>query len=193
MSAAAKQRRQKQQQLVRMDDVKAWADMSGKERVVHATKQTSYVGVVVAGFAVTAVLGYAIASELLGGTDSASAVYSRALDTLQHNDNVKQVLGHPVKGYREHRRGGEWKRFNEYEADPRTGLRSAFMRFGVSGSVAEATANVWLIETAPKSGKWEFRHLNIESPGRGRVSMRVIVVDNQHDSADDHISQEYQS
>ncbi len=36
-----------------MDTVKAWKDMTGGERVVHATKQTSYAGVIAVGLGVT--------------------------------------------------------------------------------------------------------------------------------------------
>jgi hypothetical protein len=170
-------RKNQQSGLQSMEDVKLWRDMSSGEKVVHATKQTSYAGIALGGIALTSIIGYTVLSELFS-TDQATAVYNRALDEIKQHAMVKEVLGEPIKGFREHHRG-HWKRMQVSEGED--GRKLGFMRFGVSGEVNEGTVNAWLHQN--EKGHWEFTHLNVETPGRGYPSRRLIVKDIRMDGA----------
>lgn len=70
-----------------MEEAKMWKDMSRGEKVVYATKQTSYAGIVMAGLAITGGLFYMVGSELFS-SNNASGVYNRALDMVKSNTEV---------------------------------------------------------------------------------------------------------
>lgn len=70
------------------------------ERVKETAKTTSYLGVIVAGIAVTAVMFYTIFSELFS-SNSPQAIYGKALEKCQEDPRVQDSLGQPIKGYGE--------------------------------------------------------------------------------------------
>lgn len=70
------------------------------ERVKETAKTTSYLGVIVAGIGVTAVMFYTIFSELLS-SNSPQAIYGKALEKCQEHPRVQDSLGQPIKGYGE--------------------------------------------------------------------------------------------
>eukprot|EP00158_Paraphelidium_tribonemae_P000338 Partr_v1_DN21524_c0_g1_i1_m20329 putative translocase of inner mitochondrial membrane 21 homolog (yeast) len=163
-----------QSDVITMDTAKKWRDMTSGERVVYATKQTSYTGIVLAGLGLSATLIYLVTSELFG-SDHASAMYNKALDSVRANEQAVALLGEPVKGYRDHQRLRTHK-LRVYE-DDKTGKKTAFMKFGISGSVNEGTVKMWLEQDS--HGHWQYQHLNVEIPGGGRPSRRVVIADNR--------------
>ena len=160
--------------VITMETAKKWREMSAGERVVYATKQTSYTGVAVLGLGISATLMYLITSELFG-TDHATLMYSKALDAARSNEDAKSLLGEPIKGFRQHQRFKQ--KHMDVFVDDKTGKKTAFMRFGISGAVNEGTVNMWLKQG--ERGHWEFEHLNVEGPGRGRPSVRVVLEDHR--------------
>jgi hypothetical protein len=82
---------QQQQNLITMEEAKMWKDMTRGEKVVYATKQTSYAGIVMAGLAITGGLFYMVGSELFS-SNNASGVYNRALEMVKSNQEVRTLI-----------------------------------------------------------------------------------------------------
>lgn len=70
-----------------MEDATRWRDMSPAEKVVHATKQTSYLGVVLLGLGLTGAMFYFLGSELFS-PNRPSAIYNKSLTLVQRNEDV---------------------------------------------------------------------------------------------------------
>ena len=77
-------------------------------------------------------------------------------------------MGSPISGFQEHRRGS-WKKLLT-QAHPETGQKIGYMRFGISGPIAEGTVNVYL--TANEKGDWDYTLVSVTTSYQ-----RVIVHD----------------
>lgn len=73
------------------------------ERVKETAKTTSYLGVIVLGVGVTAIMFYAIFRELFS-SNSPQAIYADAFDKCKDDPRVKDSLGQPIKCYGEESR-----------------------------------------------------------------------------------------
>lgn len=159
--------------LITMEDALKWQDMSPRQKVVYATKQTSYTGVIVAGLGMTSVLLYLVGAELVGKSDERK-VYDMALGKVKDHAQVVEVLGEPILGVFEqvHGRRGQRALSHLMKLDVRqdaSGQRKAFLKFPVSGSIQDGVVNVWLKDAR---GRWESEHVNVEVPGR-----RIVIED----------------
>jgi hypothetical protein len=159
--------------LITMDDAMKWKDMTKGQKVVFATRQTSYAGIIAVGVGLTAVLSYLVVTELFG-KDSPQNVYSKTLSVVQANERARNLLGDPIAGYRANNRHGSTRHLNEY-VDSKDGVKKAFMSYDVSGPNNSGTCNVWLKKN--EKGNWEEFHINVEIPGRGIPGTRVVVLD----------------
>lgn len=73
------------------------------ERVKETAKTTSYLGVILLGVGVTAVMFYSIFSELFS-SNSPQAIYSNAFDKCKDDPRVQDSLGQPIKCFGEESR-----------------------------------------------------------------------------------------
>lgn len=73
------------------------------ERVKETAKTTSYLGVILLGVGVTAVMFYAIFNELFS-CSSPQAIYGRAFDKCKSDTRVQDSLGQPIKCFGEESR-----------------------------------------------------------------------------------------
>jgi hypothetical protein len=159
------------QEIVTMEDALRWRDMSPRQKVVYATKQTSYTGVIVAGLGLTSVLFYLVGAELFSKSDE-RIVYDLALDRIRGVDQVVELLGEPVVGVVEQSgRRGRRSLSQQLKLDVREGFsggeKTAFMRFPVTGSVNEAWVNVWVKQRG--TNRWQIEHINVELPSGKRI------------------------
>lgn len=74
-------------------------------KVKETTKTASYVGVIVAGLGITAVIFYTVLKELFS-SKSPNNIYSKALERCRNDPNVQNALGVPIKGFGEETRRG---------------------------------------------------------------------------------------
>lgn len=88
---SGRQFRRKEHDLITMEEAKMWKDMTRGEKIVYATKQTSYAGIILAGLGITGSLAYVVGSELFS-SNNASGVYSRALTMVKNNQEVILIL-----------------------------------------------------------------------------------------------------
>lgn len=73
------------------------------EKVKEAAKTTSYLGVILIGVGVTAIMFYTIFSELFS-SNSPQAIYGEAFDKCKDDPRVQDALGQPIKCYGEESR-----------------------------------------------------------------------------------------
>lgn len=73
------------------------------ERVKETAKTTSYLGVIVLGVGVTAIMFFAIFRELFS-SNSPQAIYGDAFDKCKDDPRVQDALGQPIKCYGEESR-----------------------------------------------------------------------------------------
>ncbi|XP_055330100.1 mitochondrial import inner membrane translocase subunit Tim21-like [Paramacrobiotus metropolitanus] len=73
---------------------------SAAEKVKQAGKDAFWTGIVIAGIAVTGLMGFVILRELFSST-SPSGVYSEAFKRCKKDPRVQSILGSPMKAYGE--------------------------------------------------------------------------------------------
>jgi len=73
--------------------------------VKETAKTASYLGVILAGVGVTAVIFYHIFRELFS-SKSSNSVYTRSLKKCCEDPRVINVLGEPIRGFGEETRRG---------------------------------------------------------------------------------------
>lgn len=147
-SVRPSQRRYRKDDLITQEEALRWRDMSPRQKVVFATKQTSYTGVILAGVGLTATLITLVTMELFGGAKSEQKIYDQALKMVQANEEVKELLGHPILGFVQHSRRSHRNRRLDIREDPVTHAKKGFMRFKVMGELSDGAVNVWLNEVS---------------------------------------------
>ena len=73
------------------------------EKIKETAKTTSYLGVILLGVGVTAVMFYAIFNELFS-SNSPQAIYGKAFEKCKEDPRVQDSLGQPIKCYGEESR-----------------------------------------------------------------------------------------
>ncbi|ORX66101.1 TIM21-domain-containing protein [Basidiobolus meristosporus CBS 931.73] len=153
---------------------KQWSELTTGEKVVAAGKTTTNLGVIALGVGILGTIVYYLSAELFG-SESSTHVFGDALDKIRANDELQAVLGNPIKGYGEpsssQRRRN--RRIASQVVDDATGTTHMLMRFFVEGP--DNTGEAHLDMTKVGKGKWEYRYLYVDVPGRGLPSKRVVV------------------
>jgi len=159
------------------DEGRGEVSTSVAETVKETTKTVSYLGVIIAGVGVTAIMFYAVFSELFS-SKSPNSVYSKALDRCLQDTRLVDSLGEPVKGHGETTRRGRRRHTNhiEYEKD---GVKHLRMIFYLKGSRNSGTVHLEVKEN--ESGNYEYRYLFVELDD---FSRRVIILEDNRGQAD---------
>lgn len=107
------------------------------EKVKETVKTTSYLGVIVLGVGVTAVMFYTIFSELFSSS-SPQTIYADAFEKCQNDHRVQDSLGQPIKAYGEEsrRRRRTHIAHQEYQKD---GINYMRLTFHIQGIRNKAT------------------------------------------------------
>ncbi|KAK9694905.1 mitochondrial import inner membrane translocase subunit tim21 [Basidiobolus ranarum] len=160
--------------LVEGSGKKEWSELTTGEKVVAAGKTTTNLGIIALGVGILGTIVYYLSSELFG-SESSTHVFGDALDKIRVNDELQAVLGSPIKGYGEpsssQRRRN--RRIASQVVDDAAGTTHMLMRFFVEGPDNTGEAHVDMTKTG--KGKWEYRYLYVDVPGRGLPSKRVVV------------------
>lgn len=109
------------------------------ERVKETAKTTSYLGVIVLGVGVTAIMFYAIFSELFS-SNSPQAIYGDAFDKCKDDSRVQDALGQPIKcfGEESRRRRRTHVAHQLYQKNNRNYMR---LSFHIQGIRSKATVH----------------------------------------------------
>lgn len=109
------------------------------ERVKETAKTTSYLGVIVLGVGVTAIMFYAIFNELFS-SNSPQAIYGKAFDKCKEDPRVQDALGQPIKcfGEESRRRRRTHVAHQMYQKNNRNYMR---LSFHIQGIRSKATVH----------------------------------------------------
>ncbi|XP_038070171.1 mitochondrial import inner membrane translocase subunit Tim21-like [Patiria miniata] len=143
------------------------------QRVVQAGKDVSYMGVVIVGIGVTAIMFYAIGRELFASS-SPNAVYTKAYKLCNKDSEIIKELGEPIKGFGETTRRGRRRHVShlEYEQD---GVKHMRMKFYIQGPKRKGTVHLEVKEG--ETGKYEYRYLFVEL--NGYPHRTIVLEDNR--------------
>lgn len=125
--------------------------------VKENTKSAGYLGVIIGGLGITALMFYVIFDELFS-SKSPNNVYSKALDYLSKHPKVIDLLGEPIKAYGEESRRGRRSRISHITFE-RDGIRHMRMKFYVQGIKRRGTVNLEVQED--EAGKYVYRYLYV--------------------------------
>ncbi|XP_011863639.1 PREDICTED: mitochondrial import inner membrane translocase subunit Tim21 [Vollenhovia emeryi] len=144
------------------------------EVVKENLKSAGYLGVIVGGIGVTALIIYTLCSELFSSS-SPYAVYSEARVRCMEHPKVMDVLGAPVKAFGEETRRGRRRHITHlyYVKD---GVKYMRLRFYVQGTRRQGTVYAEVKENA--SGGYEYSYLYVTVNHVGTI----VVEDNQDTS-----------
>ncbi|XP_070574055.1 mitochondrial import inner membrane translocase subunit Tim21-like isoform X2 [Ptychodera flava] len=84
------------------------SQLSTAQKVVETSKTVSYLGVILIGVGVTALMFFTIGKELFSA-NSPNAIYTDALKLCKSDERVIDAIGEPIKGFGETTRRG-WRK-----------------------------------------------------------------------------------
>lgn len=115
--------------------------------MVVASKTTVNVSVILAGVALTSTIVYYIGSELFG-SQSATSIFSDAVDRIRSHEELVSVLGEPVKGHGEPSRNSRRRnrRITSQVVEDHNNEPHLFMRFYVEGPDNQGTVMLEMIK-----------------------------------------------
>lgn len=150
------------------------------EVVKENTKSAWYLGVIVAGVAVTAALFFSIFRELFS-SKSSNNIYTKALERCKMDTRVIDALGEPIKAYGEETRRGRRGHVSHafYEKD---GVPHVRMQFYIQGIRKRGTVHLDMRED--QSGNFVYRYLFIQLEDMAR---NVIVLEDNRSSESQNI------
>lgn len=147
-------------------------------KVKETTKTASYMGVILAGLGVTAIIFYTVLKELFS-SKSPNSVYSKALDRCRKDPNVQNALGEPIKGFGEETRRGR-RRHVSHVLYNKDGVPHLRMKFYIEGIRKKATVHLEMKEN--EDGDYVYRYLFVETDDFGRPP--IILEDNRYGHVD---------
>ncbi|KAI9346645.1 TIM21-domain-containing protein [Pilaira anomala] len=173
-STPARQVPKKTTSALGVQTVKPWGELSTPEKVVVASKTTVNVGVILAGVTLTSAIVYYIGSELFG-SQSATSIFSDAVDRIRKHEELVSVLGEPIKGHGEPSRNSRRRnrRITSQVVEDQNNEPHLFMRFYVEGPENQGTVMLEMIKNDQK--KWEYKTLYVDVPGQGYGSQRFYL------------------
>ncbi|KAK3589318.1 hypothetical protein CHS0354_026975 [Potamilus streckersoni] len=136
-----------------------YAGLSPTQKVKEATKDASYLVVIVVGIGILGMMMYYIFWELFS-SQSPSGVYGNALKLCQQDERLKFKLGEPIKGYGETTSRGRRRYVSHTEYTTPDGVRHMMMQFYVEGPKRKGTAHLDVYKN--EHGKYDYRFLFID-------------------------------
>ncbi|CAG9798287.1 unnamed protein product [Chironomus riparius] len=143
------------------------------EKVKENVKTTSYMGVIVIGIGVTAIMFYTIFSELFSST-SPQAIYAEAFEKCKNDTRVQDALGQPIKCFGEEtrRRRRTHVAHQLYMKEGRTYMR---LTFHIQGIRNKATVQCDMRQN--DNGKYDYRYLLVQLDSYPHTT--IIIEDNR--------------
>lgn len=145
------------------------------KKVKETTKTASYLGVILAGVGVTAVIFYQVFRELFS-SKSPNSVYTTSLKKCCADPRVIDSLGEPIKGFGEETRRGRRRHVSHlfYERD---GINFLRMKYYIQGSRKRGTVHLEMREN--DKGDFDYRYLFVQLEDYPRST--IVIEDNRYD------------
>lgn len=142
-----------------------------------ASKTTVNIGVIITGVALTSAIVYYIGSELFG-SQSSTSIFSNAVDRIREHEELKSILGTPIKGHGEPSRNSRRRnrRITSQIVEDHNNEPHLFMRFYVEGPDNQGTVMLEMIKN--EKNKWQYKQLYVDVPGQGLPSKRIYLEKN---------------
>ncbi|XP_075212949.1 mitochondrial import inner membrane translocase subunit Tim21 isoform X2 [Lycorma delicatula] len=147
-------------------------------KMKETTKTASYMGVIIAGVGITAVIFYTVLKELFS-SKSPNNIYSKALERCRNDPNVQNALGEPIKGFGEETRRGR-RRHVSHVVYMKDGVEHLRMKFYIEGLRSKAT--VFLEMKEDIFGNYMYRYLFVEPADLGKAP--IVLEDNRYGYGD---------
>jgi len=146
------------------------------KQVKETAKTASYLGVILAGIGVTAVIFYQVFRELFS-SKSPNSVYTTSLKKCRQDPRVIDSLGEPIKGFGEETRRGRRRHVSHlfYERD---GINFLRMKYYIQGSRKRGTVHLEMREN--DKGDFDYRYLFVQLDDYPRNT--IIIEDNRYDN-----------
>ncbi|XP_069691981.1 mitochondrial import inner membrane translocase subunit Tim21 isoform X2 [Periplaneta americana] len=143
--------------------------------VKETTKTVSYMGVIIAGVGLTAILLYQVFRELFS-SKSPNSIYTTSLKKCCNDTRVIDSLGEPIKGFGEETRRGRRRHVSHlfYERD---GVNFLRMKYYIQGSRKRGTVHLEMREN--DVGDFDYRYLFVQLDDYPRNT--IIIEDNRYD------------
>jgi import inner membrane translocase subunit TIM21 len=143
------------------------------ERVKENVKTTSYLGVIILGVSVTAIMFYSIFSELFSSS-SPQQIYSDAFEKCKNDTRVQDALGQPIKAYGEESRRRRRTHIS-HQAYLRDGINHMRVTFHIQGIRNKAIVQCDMREN--DKGKYDYRYLLVQLENYPHTT--VVIEDNR--------------
>ncbi|KAI8968454.1 TIM21-domain-containing protein [Mycotypha africana] len=155
---------------------KTWSELSTPQKVVVASKTTVNLGVILTGLGLTGAIVYYITSELFS-SQSTTSIFNRTVDLIRENEEIKDILGEPIKGHGEPSRSKRRRnrRIMSQEVVDLEGKDHLLMRFYVEGPLNQGTVLIDMIKDEENKKKWIYKKLYVDIPGQGLPSKRIYL------------------
>lgn len=143
------------------------------EKVAQTTKDATYLGIIIGGIGVTAIILYAVFKELFSSS-SPNVIYSNALKRCKSDARVVEAVGEPIKGFGEETSRGRRRHvsFINYQKDDTKYIR---VKFYIKGCKRRATVHLEMKEN--DSHTFEYRYLFVELDGFPQET--IVIEDNR--------------
>ncbi|XP_071959181.1 mitochondrial import inner membrane translocase subunit Tim21-like [Antedon mediterranea] len=141
------------------------------KKVAQASKDLTYIAVVVVGAVLLIAMFYTVGQELMD-SKSPNSVFTRSLKLCKNNYEVVEAIGEPVKGYGEMDRRGR-RRHVSHMIFTKNDIQYMRMKFYIEGSKQKGTVHLQVEQVA--SGKLEYNYMYVDLDGYPQ--RRLIIED----------------
>lgn len=148
-----------------------YAGLSAGEKVKQASKDASYLVIILGGLGVMGIMFYTVGKELFS-KQSPGGVYNQALKLCKKNDEVIDYLGEPITGHGTSgsRRRRQIVNSHNFLVD---GVKHMRIQFYINGPYRKGTVHVEVYEDENK--KYQYKYVIVELDG---YPAKTIVIEN---------------
>ncbi|XP_033125240.1 mitochondrial import inner membrane translocase subunit Tim21-like [Anneissia japonica] len=143
------------------------------QKVAQASKDVTYIAVVVVGAVLLVAMFYTVGQELMD-SKSPNSVFTRSLKLCKKNYEVMEAIGEPIKGYGEMDRRGRRKHVS-HVIYTKNGSQYMRMKFYIEGSKRKGTVHLQVEQVS--NGNLEYNYMYIDLDG---YPQQRIIIESQN-------------
>ncbi|KAI6244924.1 Mitochondrial import inner membrane translocase subunit tim21 [Erysiphe necator] len=157
-----------------INEIAPWNKLSGKGKVLRATRQTFNVGLIVSGAALSGGVAYLLYSEVFS-PDSKTSHFNRSFNQIKKDPRCIALLGNvdTITAYGEN--GGSWRKsrpFLSINQKDKDGVNHLFIKYNVQGSKSSGTVDLHMTK---RDNENEFKYKRLQLDVKGKP--RIVLID----------------